>query len=404
MNVNKINTRYQKNSKRNVRKAKPSYSNVYTSKRARVPVNQSRSEVIGKAIERNIEKAQHLYEDVAMHYDPFSKYIHTLLHENSPKVLTPLTPFKAHLKRVYYQDTLSVNASGNAILLLQPTVLSLFGSSSTASPVLYCNETAYDPNAASQVGLTGGWNTNLVSALNINTSAFAKCRVAGVHIMVTMTGVSNLDKKGTIHLAQDTDEDYFYGTSSDTAQNEYALVKYSIQDLPRKTFYKSVEIVNMDSRSAIEYHYIPITNQDLTRQYNLPSTISTSSQGVYPNGLGKRFAMLIQGADTATQFKIRYQFDLECQVDTDYVNDYPPEWSRIFVDSEPTVQLLGQREDFALRVNQNEGHINNKFQKLLSLEKFSPKTDVVGISTSNFDQYLKTAGYNDRVGLGSIRR
>jgi len=356
---NNISSKNQRTTKRLRPKAKINNRRVQ-----RVPntnttqSSQSRSEVIGNAIKKNIEKAQHYYEEAREKFEPFSKYVHMLLHENSPKVVTPLTPHKVFLKRVYYQDTLQVNANGHACIVIPMNTLSIHGSTATASPVLYMNQAGYDPDATSGMALTGGWNTAILAGTNLVNTAIANARVASAHVSFQITGVSNLNKQGTIHMAETIESSYYIGNASDTQYNELALYRCAVPKLPKFSKYKSIEIVNMGPDSAIEYHYIPISNRGMLQNFHDISTPTAGAANSFVNEVGKVFNLTVRGAAAGTTIRARYEINFECDVYTDYINDYPPQYSRCFVDSEPTLCLLNQNEDYILRVNSKQGHID----------------------------------------------
>lgn len=340
----------------------------------------SKSTNLGNEIIRNVEKAQNYYEKAIQKFTPFSTYVHMLLHENSPPMLTPLTPVRAFMKRVYYQDTLAVNSNGDLAIVIQPLLLGKMGSASLASPVLYMNQTAYDPDATTQAGLIGGWNTDIIGPAGLNQlySAIESARVASMHVSIQLTGVSNLNKQGTLHIAEDTAEVGFLGIAADSTYNELLLDNFSIQRLPKAGKYKSVEIMNMDASSNIEYHYFPVTNANLARQYQNVTTFSSSSQDIQ---MMRRFALIIKSAATGTTARIRYEINLEQEINVDSINSYPPKYSRCFVDSEPTLQLISQNEDYVLRINSKEGHVTSQFYNEVALSKVLPSHDsaIVGV-------------------------
>lgn len=301
-----------------------------------------------------------LYKNNNVDYEPFKLYLANMISTGRDKAITPLNPMKVFIKRVNYQDSLQVNANGHAFVALQPAALSRFAAASTASPVLYCNETSYNPNSNVNA-LTGGWNANFIgtAGTNILATTFSKVRVQSLHLQVQLTGVSNLNKKGTMHIAEDVHGSINWGIGTDVTGNSAIANDFALGDLPKKNHYKSIEIMNMDSDSVIKYNYIPLTNQDQTSKYNLPATLTTTGGLVVD--LEKRFGLVIQGADPATFVRLIYQIDFECEVETDFYNDYPPTYSRCYIDTEPTIQYLSRHADIVLEVekSKNTSNLNN---------------------------------------------
>jgi hypothetical protein len=190
-----------------------------------------------------------------------------------------------------------------------------------------------------------------------------------------LTGVSNLNKQGTIHIAETTESNYYYGDVNDTAQGENAVYRCAVPTLPRFEKYKSVEVMNMGPDSVLEYHYIPITNSSLIRDYHTPATRSTSGVLNFAAPVGKVFTCIIRGAATGTTIRVRYEVTFECDISTNYINDYPPEYSRCFVDSEPTICMLNQNPDYTLRINNKQGHINQVLYKEIVTNKVVKEQD-----------------------------
>lgn len=299
-------------------------------------------------------------------------YLANLLAPGHDKVSTPMNPMKVFLKRVCYQDSLQVNANGHCCVILQPGTFSRFATTSTASSAVYCNSAAYDPNSNVNV-VTGQWNTNIVSpaGLNLAVGTFSKVRVQSLHLQVQLTGVSNLNKKGTIHIAEDVDDKFRHGTAADNLYNGFMINDFSLGDLPKKNHYKSLEIINMDGDSVIKYNYMPLTNHDQSAKYQAPTVITTAfGSYVEPE---KRFGLVVQGADPATLLRLIYQIDLECEVETDYYNDYPPSFSRCYIDSEPALQYLSRNTDVILEVDKNKKYdVTSTLLRMLGTKGSNP--------------------------------
>jgi hypothetical protein len=297
-------------------------------------------------IYKEINKAKQDFANAFTKFEPLSSYINTLLHRDMPPVLTPLTPIKAHLRRSKFQHELIVNASGALAVLIPFKFLSQQDFNSTVTTSMYMNQAAYNPSSDAQVGLVGGWTTQLTdsSGLGLDVTLFGRRRIASAHVQVSMTGVNNYDKKGTIHIAEDWNTTIRAGSSTDTADNEFFLNDYSIADLPKMVNYKVIDIVNMSSDTLIQYNYIPETNQNLISQY-----VAYNSSGIYGSGTNiepfKVFAFIVSGAAVGTTFRFNYQIDVECEVDVDYVNSFPIQYSKIFHNSEPLIRLLSQNVD-----------------------------------------------------------
>jgi hypothetical protein len=267
---------------------------------------------------------------------------------------------------------------------MSPHLLSFFGTTSTASPFLYMNQANYDPEAVSGLNLTGGWNLETISGngIGLDSAALLRARLSSMHVQFQLTGVNNYDKKGTIHLAETIQDTHYYGHVTDSINNELFCYQAAIPKLPKFNKYKSIEIVNMDSESALEYHYVPTTNEFLLGQLNDVGFMSGTG-GLA--AIGKQFALIVKGAAVGTTIRARYELTFEAEVATEHVGTYIPYFSRCFVSSEPTLQLISQNPDYAIRINQKQGHIDKSLYDDLALSSIanaSKKPSFLGAKVS----------------------
>lgn len=262
----------------------------------------------------------------------------------------PLEPRKLFYKRVHYQDILTVNSSGNAFIGGCPRLLGMFSAGSTASPILYSNDTNYDPNSNTNA-TTGGWNTNIIAnGVNIDPNIFTQSKVMKVLLSVSITAVSNLNKQGQIHIFEDIDKNSYYGTSTDTTRNDLLLNQYSIPELPRCTHYKCAEVMNMDSNTKLEYTYIPLS------LYNQEFTIPTSytSAGTLISVDNKNFGIIASGCYPGTTLKLEYEIDLALEVVNSNINNYPPKWSNSVSNPDPILAIMQRNVDNVIRTHKHE--------------------------------------------------
>lgn len=333
------------NSKRRVKKIKKN-TNLKTKQ-----VLKSRNAVVANGISRNIARA-----NKAIRQPPtpaaFSDYIRALLYHDQPLVTSPLESRKMFYKKIKYQDTITVNSAGHCFVGGSMFALAGFDKTSTASPILYANQTTYDPTITTN-SLTGGWNLAIIgpTGLNVSLSEVKRQYVQSAHIKVSITGVSNLNKQGQIHMFEDVDHSYRYGTSTDTTQNDLVVNEYPIQDLPKCNHYKRVDIMNMDSSTALEYNYIPLQNP-LTYYSLYPNAETTNSSG--NENINKTFGIIVSNAASGTTLRLEYEIVLVQEIDNNYINNYPPVYSNIFVDADPALQMLQQNTGNILRTEKHQ--------------------------------------------------
>jgi hypothetical protein len=313
----------------------------------------SESAIFGSKLLNKLGNVPDFYSHAGDSFVPFQKYLHNLIYPNSPPVVTPLTPMKVFTKRIKFQDTLRVNANGHLCIVYQLDQIVNKASTSSVSPILYMNSTSYNPAVQAQAGLLGGWNIPIIQALRQEGTSIDSSRLSNLHVQFQITGVSALEKKGTIHLAETVVSDYTVGHVNDTVFQEAMLSHSSLSDLVLYNKYQSVEIMNMDSSSYLEYHYFPLSNRNIIEQY-APVT-SSSTAGYYFNvttnspPLSKYFVLIIADAAPDTTIRCVYEFNIENEIKTPYINDYPPTYSRCFMDSEPYINLMNQDVDYTVR-------------------------------------------------------
>jgi len=326
---------------RNRNKPKPKKSTVQRSqRRKKLNNNQQAINTINNRVAVAKSKVLNSDESVAM-----SDFVRTLLHWDQPLSTAPLEPRKLFYKRVKYQDTIVVNSSGNCFVGGQMGALPQFNTSSTASPILYANQTGYSPTSTTNF-VTGGCNLSIIGTTGVNLSGASVSRayVQAAHLRISLTGVSNLNKQGQIHIAEDIDDSVRYDTAAGTTQNNLLLNEYPIQDLPKCTTYKRIDVANMDSKVQLEYHYIPLSLYNGTIEFT-PATMSAGTQVVPGN---KTFMVIAASCATGTTLRLEYEIDLAMEIENDYINDYPPIWSKIYMNPDPTLMLLNQNPDYII--------------------------------------------------------
>jgi hypothetical protein len=297
-------------------------------------------------------KAQNTKNQDEQELIPFSKYVATILHAGRDTVPTPLAVNKSFYKRVLYQDTLTVNATGNLLIMGSPGVLPKFGNSSTASCILYVNEAAYNPTSTTNA-LTGGWNTNILgtNGINLNIAAFETGTIQNFHVQFELTGVSNLNKQGQIHLFEDQWDTAYYGNAGDVTVNELIANSYPVQDLAKCKHYKSVEIANMDSHSHLEYNYIPPRAYADPASNTVTGPAGTGSITVYSN---KYFGCMVTNAAVGTTLRIKYDMVIELAVENDFICDYPPVYSKTYVNPDPLLNYCASQTDLIIHTHSSD--------------------------------------------------
>jgi hypothetical protein len=305
----------------------------------------------------------------------FSEFTRQLLHSGQKQYPTPLESRKMFYKRVRYQDTLEVNANGSCFVGGSLAGLVIRDKTSTNSTLLYSNASGYDPTSTGN-SIVGGWNTDIIgpSGLNLDKLAFTRAVLQSAHLKISVTGVSNLNKQGQIHIMEDMADVVYSGTSSSTLRNNELINEYPVQDLPKSTHYKRVDVMNMDSSSQMEYHFIP---QRLYSRGDRNDDIITAYASTDLSDLKdtKNFAIICTSCAVGTTLRLEYEFNIALEVENDYINDYPPIWSTIYINPDPTLMMLQQDTNKIIKVDrhgENYITINNKRKPISTNLEYNP--------------------------------
>jgi hypothetical protein len=327
--------------KQPTRTNKPRRKNNFRKAPTRRPVNGLKTFEKQKELQDRIARAvvATTRQSTKVVSTPLYKYIAGLIDfdHNARSQLTPLSCGKLHLKTVRINKTIGVSSTGNLKISIAPKYVAMYDNTSTANNFKYDNSAAYDPTI-----VTGGGTsvaiTELAAACNLDELIMPKVRVQSLHIKFSLTGMSNLNKKGTIHLMESTSADYYNNSDYATELN----IPYG----PVSEVYKGIEIANMTGNSDIQYNYFPMSTADLNNDFTSVDVETTSTGTVHAPF--KLFGFIINGADTSTQVRMEIEATLECEVVPAYINTYPIAYSTCFIDSNPTVNLLNQYHDLRI--------------------------------------------------------
>jgi len=260
--------------------------------------------------------------------------------------LTPLTTGAKHLKTVRVNSSLTLNASGHGMLNLQPKYLASTAGASPASPIFYCNDNAYDPYATSSTSLPGPPDLTVATAAGLLDTEIPNARVQSLHCKFTLSGVSNLNKKGTIHLME-TSSAYKWVTTGGASYIDPMIPLHNINEAPSHEVHRIVEIANMDSAVVMQYNYFPLTNANLNDEF---LHVGTSASFGDSGDTFKNFTLIVAGADTTTVVRCEYEVTYECTVASPFVNTYPVQFGKCFVNSEAALNLLNQQHEARISV------------------------------------------------------
>lgn len=324
--MNKVSTKKSKSGKR-------------SNKTRSIQINSKTNQ---RDLDRRINAAIKMIEQprARLAQTPLYKYIAGLLdfNEVAPSMLTPLTPGKKHLKTIRVTQTIPVSSAGALFIGIVPDKSASVASTSTYFFYGYNNAATYDPNDTTGTTGTVTKSSVIADALSLSSTSIPYVRLNSLHMRFKLTGVSNLNKQGTIYLMETL--------VNDASTIAPSAATFNIPYAPLCEVYKSMEIVNMDLNAHMQYNYFPLSNQSLATDHDAVTSYTTSS--TY-GGLYKQFALIVSGAAVGTSVKIDLEMDVECEVERGFVNTYPVSFSNCFLDSNPTLQYLNQHPDLRIQ-------------------------------------------------------
>jgi len=294
-----------------------------------------------------------------MNIAPLTGYVRQLIHENCDILYRmPLMPMgRSFLKRVKYRVSIPVSTAGRLFTAIKPSYLAYYANGSTASPFCTINNAAYDPNSVANVFANGGlFDHGIVSTegLNVAQAEFDQICVVSFHCCLSITGVSNLNKKGQIYIAEDRSNGYYSATDIDDSYGAQNYCNaYPMSSLAKLYHCKKVEIPNTDSSSVIEYHYVPARSySDMTIVRPSDKTVSATGEG----NNNKHFIVIVDGADSTTQIVYNFEIVLQMEPKTSYLNNYLTAPTTCLLNPDPVLRVLEQDKDVVLRTDVKQGH------------------------------------------------
>lgn len=265
---------------------------------------------------------------------PIRSFLRQLLFCESPKNPIPLRTGKYHYGVIRFQNTIQANTLGNCAIMGSIPALGRFDVSSTSSPILYANQASYDP-AITTNSVTGGWNLNMinVNGTNFNIAEFQSCGIINAHVTISITGVSNLNKQGTIHIFEDYNGVARYGKSTDATQCNTLLNEYDVNSLPKCTHYRKYDLISLENSAKLRYSYIP---DALYSREIMNSIVTYTTDSAFTSSVNSpTFGIIAQGVNSSTVLRVEYELYFVTDVFNDYINKYPVEFTNCYLNPNP---------------------------------------------------------------------
>lgn len=282
---------------------------------------------------------------------PMRTFLKQLIYTEQQKCPVPMQAGKLHYGVVRFQNTIQANLQGHCAIMGDIGALASYSNLSVASPILYAT-TGYDP-AVTTNNTTGGWNLGIIdnNGMGFSPTEFERCSIVNAHVTLSITGVSNLNKKGTIHMFEDLSQLAYYGDSVDTIQNDKLLNGYDVNSLPKCTHYRKYDLVNLDSQGRLRYSYIPTS---LYAQPRILTLNNLSGSGAIASPLCQTFGIIGQGMDPGTIIRVEYEVFFSTDVANDFINKYPVEYTSCYLNPDPYLLYLRSNTKFILGKDDRE--------------------------------------------------
>jgi hypothetical protein len=310
-----------------------------------------------------VKEAQFYSPEIDLPVDTMRGYLNMLIHEDAPVLYRmPLLPMaRSHLRRSRFRISMPVDSTnGRAFFSIKPVDLGKGNNDSISSVVPILANSSYNPNSTANAfnAAAGSWTPIIWSnqGINLEQGQIDRTTVVALHLCATITGVSQLEKKGKIYIAQDRCNKYYAGPNSapDSIVLPALVNTYPLSALSKLYHSKSIEVANMDSKSAIEYHYIPAQGYStISRTVNRVYTATGSAEDIDEN----RLIIIIDGADANMNIVLDFEVILQLEPDINYLNTYPVAPSTCYINPDPELRYLENVKDVVLRVNKSEGHL-----------------------------------------------
>lgn len=286
---------------------------------------------------------------------------------------------RSFLKKIKYRVSIPVSAYGRSFCAVKPLDLAYSDVNSTVSPFCKITLDTYDPNSTVN-SLPDAANMFDLGILGINGTGigvdeFDVSSIISFHACINLTGVSQLNKKGQIYIAEDR-SNFYAKAMNPTGNGAIASTycnKYPLSSLAKLYHSKRVEIANMDSSSALEYHWIPAQSYANTQAFR-PHSLTSNATGQGTNE--KHLIVIVEGADPTTILSWNIEIVLQMEPNVSYLNNYPVEPTTCLLNPDPELRLLEQDKNVVIRTNNKEGHISDGIVMSSLLNNYS--SSVIG--------------------------
>lgn len=224
----------------------------------------------------------------------------------------------------------TVNASGNIFYEFTPTIQALNAQESVISTygVVVMNNNAYTDVNMTNLNVTAGTVTDLTIPASLALSAviFNDSTVTGCSIQFTVTGVSNLNRKGIINIIEQADDQgiVLTGTGYTTA-NAYVNAR------PLKYTQNATSKLTADLTNTLNtqwlYRWVPNFDSGSFQNYSGDPAIDVITPAIFDNSTDiKKVMVYLSGCDVSTILRVDTTLMYSAIPKPQYLNQQPISW------------------------------------------------------------------------------
>lgn len=267
-----------------------------------------------------------------------------------------------HIAKRQGITTTQVNSAGIAFIEITPTLFANISTGNNTSPIF---QMGAGMNAYNDVNGTlfafGGANLPLapnVSNFILNANVFHTATVIGYSCVVTVTGVSTMNRQGSLYLIQYEDDQFFCAQRTSVAQSGGTNLDVYVNARPLSAmvnyphkYYKEISTTNNNS---VKYSWIPNFGPYTIDQYDMDMSLTGTGSGTWATqGLVdlefnlKKLCIYAYGMPTSAVVQIEHQVHYMITPQPASITDYPVRYGNDYRDITPQLQLLCKKNPFS---------------------------------------------------------
>jgi hypothetical protein len=270
----------------------------------------------------------------------------------------PLAPMPLHYRGITYRSSLTVGGGGNAFIGINPSLLVQGLNNSTASPFLTVktNTLIYDPsistNSFGSTDLASMRDIGILGSAGFNLSTdFERSKLVAFSIEFSITGVSNLNRKGNLYLVDEWTGDAailnHYNNGVNTVAGDYQALTAVVNSYPISTIIKLPHIckqLTTDDNLQMTWKWTPSVDHSFSN-FSLPFQFTTTQNRGPVDGTDNACVFIAHGCDTATVINYEVHAIFAADVDASLTNTYPRSISNDYSYTFPSIVKKFNKSD-----------------------------------------------------------